>query len=84
MTYRDKLPCKIGDIVYFIRNFKGQKHIQKGFVSEMFYRKDMELVIAVFNIGRGLYGEKVFNTLEEAEQHLECSVSNAASSTENV
>lgn len=32
-------------------------------------------MIVVSNIGRGLYGEKVFNTLEEAEQVLKCGVS---------
>ena len=75
MKKNNDLPCKIGDTVYCIRNFKGQKHIKKGFVSEMFYRKDMELVIVVFNIGRGLYGEKVFNTMEEARRYLKCGVS---------
>ena len=75
MEKNNILPCKIGDTVYCIRNFKGKKHIKKGVVSEMFYRNDMELVIVVSNIGRGLYGEKVFNTMEEAEQYLKCGVS---------
>ena len=75
MKKNNDLPCKIGDTVFCIRDYKGQKHIKKGFVSEMFYRKDMELVIVVSNIGRGLYGEKVFNTLEEAEQYLKIGVS---------
>ena len=79
MTNDTDLPCKIGDVVYCIRNYKGQKHIKKGFVSEMFYRKDMELVIVVSNIGRGLYGEKVFNTMEEAERYLKCGVSKESS-----
>ena len=75
MKQNNDLPCKIGDTVFCIRDYKGQKHIKKGFVSEMFYRKDMELVIVVFNIGRGLYGEKVFNTMEEARRYLKCGVS---------
>lgn len=75
MKQNNDLPCKIGDTVFCIRNYKGQKHIKKGFVSEMFYRKDMELVIVVSNIGRGLYGEKVFNTMEEAERYSKCGVS---------
>ena len=75
MKQNNDLPCKIGDTVFCIRDYKGQKHIKKGFVSEMFYRKDMELVIVVSNIGRGLYGEKVFNTMEEAERYLKCGVS---------
>ena len=75
MKHNNDLPCKIGDTVFCIRDYKGQKHIKKGFVSEMFYRKDMELVIVVSNIGRGLYGEKVFNTMEEAERYLKCDVS---------
>lgn len=79
MKKNNNLPCKIGDTVYCIRNFRGQNHVKKGFVSEMFYRKDMELVIVVSNIGRGLYGEKVFNTLEEAEQYLKSGVSKESS-----
>lgn len=75
MKKSNNLPCKIGDTVYCIRNFKGQNRIKKGFVSEMFYRKDMELMIVVSHIGRGLYGEKVFNTMEEAEQYLKFGVS---------
>lgn len=75
MKQNNDLPCKIGDTVFCIRDYKGQKHIKKGFVSEMFYRKDMELIIVVSNIGRGLYGEKVFNTMEEAERYLKCGVS---------
>lgn len=80
MKKNNDLPCKIGDTVFCIRNYKGQKHIKKGFVSEMFYRKDMELIIVVSNIGRGLYGEKVFNTMEEAERYLKCGVSKEKSS----
>ena len=65
-----EIPLKIGDTAWAIRTYKGVKYAQKGFVNEMFYNKDMKLVIVVKNIARGLFGEKVFATKEEAEQAL--------------
>lgn len=32
-----EVPCKIGGIVWVIRNYKGHKYPQKGFVSEMYF-----------------------------------------------
>lgn len=64
------LPCKIGDTVWVIRNFKGNKHPQLGVVSEMYFCKDMTLQIVVKYIGRGEFGKTIFHTLEEAEQVL--------------
>ena len=66
-----KLPCKIGDAVWGIRNYKGVKHPQQGFVSEMFFREsDMALMIVVKNICRGEFGKTVFKTFEEAEERI--------------
>lgn len=65
-----EIPLKIGDTAWAIRTYKGVKYAQKGFVNEMFYNKDMKLVIVVKNIARGLFGEKVFATKEDAEQAL--------------
>ena len=64
------LPCKIGDTVWVIRNYRGVNHPQLGEVSEMFFDTDMALQIVVKHIGRGKFGEKVFCTKEEAEQAL--------------
>lgn len=65
------IPCKIGDTVYAIRNYKGEKRIKMGIVTEMFFISyqglyDMRLVIVVGHICRGCWGEKVFGTYEEA------------------
>jgi hypothetical protein len=65
-----RLPCKVNDEVWAIRNYKGVTYAQKGFVNEMFFTKDMRLVIVVKNIARGEFGKKVFLTKEEAEQAL--------------
>lgn len=41
-----EIPCKIGDDVFAIQNFKGTKHIMKGKVSEMFFvGEEMDLCI---------------------------------------
>lgn len=65
------IPCKIGDPVYAIRNFKGEKRIKCGIVSEMYFISwpgvyEMKLVINVSHICRGCWGETVFGTYEEA------------------
>ena len=65
-----KLPCKIGDRVWAIRNWKGVPNASEGIVSEMFYTKDMELMIVVKHISRGKWGETVFATQEDAEAHI--------------
>ena len=62
------IPCKIGDIVWAIREYKGTKIAQQGIVSEMFYvGKNMELCIVVKHISRGYWGKTVFATQEEAQ-----------------
>ena len=61
-----EIPCKIGDFVWAIRNFKGKKHPQRGIVSDMYFANDMSLVIVVKHIARGKWGETVFATDKEA------------------
>lgn len=61
------IPCRIGQVVYGIRNYKGISSVQKGFVSEMFFTKDMKLMIVVKHVCRGEWLEKVFPTFESAE-----------------
>lgn len=62
-----ELPCKIGDTVWAIRYFHSRLTPQKGIVSEMYFTRDMKLHITVKYVGRGIWGEKIFATREEAE-----------------
>lgn len=61
-----EVPCKIGDFVWAIRNFKGKKHPQRGIVSDMYFLKDMSLQIVVKYVARGKWGETIFATDKEA------------------
>lgn len=65
-----EVPCKIGDTVWAIRNFKGRRQAQKGVVGEMYFRKDMTLQIVVSYVARGKWGEVVFATQADAEAAL--------------
>ena len=65
-----ELPCKIGDKVWIIRNYRGVKHAQQGTVYEMYFTKEMKLMITVKYIGRGEYGKTIFATKEAAEAKL--------------
>lgn len=66
-----ELPCKIGDTVWFAKQYKCHKHPRKGIVSEMYFVNDMSLHIVVKNIGRGEWGKRVFGTCEEAQAAIE-------------
>lgn len=61
------LPCKLGDTVWAIRNFRGVKNAVCGKVGEMFYTQNMRLMIVVHFVARGEWGKTVFATQEEAE-----------------
>ena len=61
-----EVPCKIGDFVWAIRSFKGKKHPQRGVVSDMFFARDMKLMIVVKYVARGEWGKTVFATDKEA------------------
>ena len=62
-----ELPCKIGDRVWAIRSYKGIKHPQEGIVSEMFFTEDMQIMIVVKNVARGIWGETVFGSYKDAD-----------------
>ena len=65
-----EVPCKIGDFVWAIRNYKGQKHPQRGVVSDMYFTNDMRLQIVVKHIARGEWGKTVFATDKEAYEAI--------------
>lgn len=64
------LPCKIGDTVFAIREFKGVAHVQETKVSEMYFTSDMRLQIVCKYVCRGEWEKRVFRTREEAEAAL--------------
>lgn len=64
------LPCKVGDTVWGIRNYKGINHPQQGKVDQMYYTNDMRLHIKIKHICIGEWGKKIFPTREEAEAAL--------------
>ena len=65
-----ELPCKIGDTMWGIRDWRGKPCIRQGTVSEMFFNNDMQIIIVLYGICRGLLGKKIFCTFEEAERAL--------------
>jgi len=66
-----EVPCKINDTVYGIKKYKGIWNVKKGIVSEMFFTRDMDLVIVVHHILRGRWGRTIFPTEEAAQQALQ-------------
>ena len=54
------IPCSIGDTMWCIREVKGVRTAQQGIVSEMFFRKDMKLMIVVKYVGRGIFHDTIF------------------------
>ena len=64
-----ELPCKIGDTVYGIRRYQ-DRIVKLGTVSEMYYNRDMEQIIAIKNVCRGCWGKQIFGTREETEAAL--------------
>lgn len=68
-------PCKVGDAVWVIRKFGGNKRIDCGNVSEIVITDKPQ--IKVKRVGKGTiangeFGKTVFLTAEEAEQTLTC------------
>lgn len=61
------VPCKIGDVVWGIRSYKGVPRAQCGFVSEMQFTKQMQLLITIKYVCLGRWGEKIFATQAECE-----------------
>ena len=65
------LPCKVGDEVWAIRQYRHIKIPVKGKVSEMYYiDESMTLCIVVKGVCRGEWGKTVFPSLEEAANYL--------------
>ena len=65
------LPCKVGDEVWAIRQYRHIKIPVKGKVSEMYYiDESMTLCIVVKGVCRGEWGKAVFPTYEAAESYL--------------
>lgn len=60
------LPCKIGDEMWGIREYRGTIHPQLGRVNEMFFSRDMKLVIVLKHVCRGEFNKKIFKTEEDA------------------
>lgn len=60
------IPCKIGDTVYAIRRYNGERSVKQGKVSQMFFTDDMELCIVVAHVARGLWGKTIFGSVGEA------------------
>lgn len=65
-----EVPCKINDVVYGLVKYNGGMKVKKGIVNEMFFTKDMELVIVMYHLIRGKWGEVIFPTEEAAEAAL--------------
>lgn len=70
----------IGQLAYGIRNYRGHRHIQKGFISEIYYLDNMSLNVAIKHVCRGELGKTVFLTYNEAEKALKSSYIKAAAS----
>lgn len=67
MSLTVRLPCKIGDEVWCLCRKYGNYTVKKGRVSEMlFVGPDMQLCIVVYRVCRGIWGETIFATAQEA------------------
>ena len=67
-----KLPCKIGDEVFCLRNRNGKRwEIFRGTVTQMYFVEDMRIGIYAKGGSRGEWGKEFFATREEAEAALE-------------
>ena len=65
-----RLPCKVGDTAWAVRNNKGVKIPMPGVVAEMYFTQDMRLIVRVHGVRRGEVGKSVFLSLEDAEAAL--------------
>lgn len=65
------LPCKLGDVVWAIRSYKGIRCPQSGVVSEMYFVDDMRLHIVVKHVARGEWGKTIFASYEEVCKAIE-------------
>ncbi len=65
-----ELPCKMGDLVWGIKNFNRGKKVLRNSVNQMYFGDDMRLCICVKGVCRGEWGKNIFATKEEAEKAL--------------
>lgn len=71
-----KLPCRVGDEAWGIRNINGTPHIKHGRINQMYYSSDMSLIICVKGVAKGTWGTTVFPTLVAAEKYIEDNFNN--------
>ena len=64
------LPCKIGDKVFGLRRYNDQRLLKTGKVSQMYYDDDMNLVICVRQVCRGIWGRDIFGNEADARAAL--------------
>lgn len=64
------IPCKCGDALWGIKVYKGYLMPKQGFVREIYFARDMTLIIVLEHICRGELGKKIFRTKEEAEAEI--------------
>ena len=69
--YIYNIPCKCGEELWGIKVYKGYLMAKRGTVREIYFTKDMAIMVVVEHICRGEFGKKVFRTQEEAEQAIE-------------
>ena len=69
--YQPTIPCKLGDVAWGIRNYRGHKQVKRGIISEMYFGRGgnggMKLYIAIKGVCRGEWGKDIFKTREEAD-----------------
>lgn len=65
-----RVPCKIGDSVWAIRQTSGGKRLFSTVVSEMYINAERKLVIVAKNVARGYFGETIFADYEDARAAL--------------
>ena len=64
-------PIKVGQMAWVIRWFRGQEpRACKGIVREIFLTADNRVMVVVSHVARGVYGETVFLTEEDASKKL--------------
>lgn len=67
-----QIPCAIGDRVWGLGKYNGTYRPKLGIVAQMYFdSEDMNLVISVRGLCRGIWGERIFSSREEAERGAE-------------
>lgn len=62
---------EINSDAYIVRTYTGVKHIKRGRISEIRTTPDGDISVTVFGIGRGIWGDRVFDTFDGAAARLE-------------